>query len=131
MYSERPQGRALTVREACGSRRVDAEASAAASVAGRRSWSADGGGSAAPEAQDPHAGGDPGSGGQLPSAGISSWCALMLLLQIQADEGCTTAVTLECLTCLYLQKQLSWVANALQTTRNTCLPVPCEFSCNH
>ncbi len=100
MCSERPQGRALTVREAYGFRSADAEASAAAAVAGRRSWSADGGGSAAPEAQDPGAGGDPGGWGQLPSAGISSWCALVLLLQLQAEEGCTTAVTLECLTCL-------------------------------
>ncbi len=79
MYSERPQGRALTVRQAYSFTREDAEASAAAALAGQRhSWSAGGGsGAAAPsEAPDPRLGGDPGGWGRPPSAGVGSWCAV-------------------------------------------------------
>ena len=78
MYSERPQGRALTVRQAYSFGREDAEARAAAAVAGRRSWSA--GGGSGPEAHDPRAGGDPGAWGRPPSAGVGSWCAVEQLL---------------------------------------------------
>jgi len=90
MYSERPQGRALTVRQAYSFGREDAaDASAAAAVGGRRSWSAGGSSGTAPEpAHDPRLGGDPGGNwGRPPSAGVGSWCAAALLLQIRADEA--------------------------------------------
>ena len=71
MYSERPQGRAMTVREAYSGGREEADAGAAA-VAGRRSWSA--GSGPAPGGYDPSIG-DPGGWGRPSPAGVGSWCA--------------------------------------------------------